>query len=370
MSEIDYYEEVRQKLRLGKLAVPKHEKVIEVFKILWNKEDIRLLFHFDRAGKLLTAVKLAKRAGLEKSKVKEILKRLAAKGTIIKVGNSYGLLPLVPGIFELYFLTCGDTEENMKKVAKLLRTVFDTILPPMFFILKNPLFRPKLPYEAKEKLIQINKGIETSKQVYPYELVEELINRNDYFVGLRCQCRQVGELAEEPCEKTPSELGCLACGLIAKQLTSMGIGKELTKEEAIDLIKRAEKAGLVHCGANSSGFETHILICNCCECHCGMLRPTAQHGVPGVQRSNFFPKINPDLCVCCETCAKKCPMTAIFHQWPFEADSSDERMIILEKCLGCGVCAVNCPKNAIKMERVRDENPPKQFALNINIFNP
>ena len=151
---------------------------------------------------------------------------------------------------------------------------------------------------------------------------------------------------------------------------SMGIGKPLTKEEAIDYVKRAEKAGLVHCGANSSGFETNTLICNCCECHCGLLRPTAQHGVPGIQRSNFFPKINPELCVCCETCAKKCPMNAIFHHWPFEADSSDEKMVVIEKCIGCGVCAVNCAKGGIKMERVREENPPKRFPINLNIFNP
>ncbi len=370
MTAIDYYEEVRQKLRLGKLAVPKHEAVMEVFRILWNEEDIKLLYHFDPPGKLLSAVKLAKRSGLEKSKVKEIVNRLANKGTIIKIGNSFGLLPLLPGIFELYFLTNKDTKENMTKISKLLRTSFDTVLPPMFYMIQNPLFRPKLPYDAKEKLIHIDESIEAGKQVYPYELVEELINRNEKFVGLRCQCRQVGELAGEPCEKTPSELGCLACGLVAEQLTSMGIGKELSKEEAIDLIKRAEKAGLVHCGANSQGIETNLLICNCCECHCGMLRPTAQYGVPGIQRSNFFPIIDPNLCILCETCAKKCPMHAIFHQWPFEADSSDERMLILDKCIGCGVCAANCPQNAIKMEKVRDENPPNKFPLNINIFSP
>ncbi len=370
MTEIDYYEEVRQRLRLGKLAVPKHKKIIEFFKIIWNEEDIKLLSHFDGPGKLLTAVKLSKRTGMEKSRIKEILDRLFKKGTIIKIGNSYGLLPLLPGIFELYFLTGGDTEENMIKVAKLLRSAFDSILPPMFFVLQNPLFRPKLPYAAKEKLIKIDETVEAGKEVYPYELVEEIINRNDYFVGLRCQCRQVGELAEEPCEKAPSELGCLACGIVAKQLTSLGIGKPLSKEQAIDLIKKAEKAGLVHCGANSSGLETHILICNCCNCHCGMLEPTAKHGVPGIQRSNFFPKIDNTLCMLCETCAKKCPMTAIFHRWPFESDSSDERMIVLDKCIGCGICAANCPNNAIKLEKIRDSDPPTQFAININIFSP
>ena len=58
MTEIDYYEEVRQKLRLGKLAVPKHEKVIEVFKILWNEEDIKLLSYFEPPGKLLSGALL------------------------------------------------------------------------------------------------------------------------------------------------------------------------------------------------------------------------------------------------------------------------------------------------------------------------
>ena len=42
MSEIDYYEKVRQKLTLGPIFAPKHEKTIKIMKILWNKEEIEI----------------------------------------------------------------------------------------------------------------------------------------------------------------------------------------------------------------------------------------------------------------------------------------------------------------------------------------
>jgi len=45
-------------------------------------------------------------------------------------------------------------------------------------------------------------------------------------------------------------------------------------------------------------------------------------------------------------------MKAIYHKWPDNPDSSDEKMIVLEnKCIGCGVCAHHCPENAIHLER-------------------
>ncbi|MHA1275691.1 MAG: ATP-binding protein [Candidatus Helarchaeota archaeon] len=77
-----------------------------------------------------------------------------------------------------------------------------------------------------------------------------------------------------------------------------------------------------------------------------------------------MPRINNNYCIKCEICLKKCPMGAILHQWPNEADASDEQMIIREElCIGCGVCASNCPKNAILMEKVRNVVPPKHFMI-------
>ncbi len=356
MTEVDYYDIVRNKLRAGPIGAPKHKKVLEFLRIIWTEEEAKVLSHMEGVRKLTTPRKLAKIAGMEKEKVKEILNNCARKGTILKVGNSFGLLPLAPGIFELYYLTAKDTEENLKKGAKVFREIIDQVLPSMFLSAKVEVFRPKLPYEAREKIINIDETIKPESQILPYELVEEMINQNDYWAALPCQCRLIGEYEGDLCKVAPKDVGCFVAGIIAKQLVDMGIGRKLSKEEAIDYLKKAEKAGLVHNGGNISGPQSNMLICNCCSCHCGGLYPAAKYGVPVVKQSNFQPQINNELCVKCGTCVKKCPMNAIFHKFPIEEDLSDEKIIIkYDICIGCGVCAVNCTKNAIIMEKVRDD---------------
>ncbi|TFF87445.1 MAG: 4Fe-4S dicluster domain-containing protein, partial [Promethearchaeota archaeon] len=350
MSDTDYYEKVRQKLSVAGHGAPKHKKVIEFLKVIWTEEEAELLSKMDGVAKLTTARKLSKKTGIDKKTVKRVLNSAADKGTILKIGSQYSLLPFVPGIFELYYLTHSDTEENLRKGAIIFKDIIDKVLPGFMVSEKNALFWPKLPLDAKEKIIEINESIETGSQVLAFESVEEMINRSDYYAKLPCQCRMVGEYSGNPCKIAPRDIGCFVTGAVARHFVAMGIGEELTKEESIDYLKRAEKAGLVHNGGNLSGGATHFLICNCCPCHCGALKPQSKYNTKAIRKSNFRPIIDEELCVACDTCLKKCPMNAIFHRWPLNEDSSDEKIIIREDlCIGCGVCAANCPKDAIKM---------------------
>lgn len=374
MAEVDYYEKMRQKLNTVKgFGAPKHKKIMEFLRIIWTEEEAKLLINLEGIGKFEGAGQIAKKAGMPEAKAEALLDAAAAKGTIVKFGGQYGLIPFVPGIFEFYYLKLGDTEENHKKAAKVLREIIDKVIPGMTANKKLGLLTPKLPIDAREKLIQINKSIEKNSEVLPHELVEEVINRNEYFTALPCQCRLIGEYAGEPCKLTKAgEFGCLACGMTAQALAAMGIGRSITKEEAIAHVRGAEKAGLIHNGPNTSGSQAYVLICNCCPCHCGLLSSTVKHGVPaGVTASNYRPVVNNELCTKCEICIKKCPMEAIFHRWPVNADSSDERIVpFLNKCMGCGVCASNCPENAILMEKFKFDMPPELSGANFNLVGP
>lgn len=365
MTEIDHYESVRQKMRLGPLGTPKHKKVLEILKVLWNQEEIELLDHFDGAFQFLSAVKMAKKSGIEKAKVKEILKRLAKRGTILRIGNTYCLLTMAPGIFEHYILTRGDTKENLQRMYEFFRWAMLEILPPMFNAIEPSITIPKLPIDAEEKMIIVDESIPiVDQKILPGELVLEMIDKNDYFAKLECQCRLIGKETGDPC-KIPDELGCFLCGLFAKMLVNSGHAEEIpSKEAAIQYVKDCEKVGLVHMGIPSGGPETLTFICNCCSCHCVMLSGIAKIGGGKYGRSNFEPRMVPELCIKCDTCMKKCPMGAIIHKYPLGSDPAEEKMVILtHKCIGCGVCAANCPKEAIKLLKVRTEGPPPSFQL-------
>ncbi|MFX1390837.1 MAG: ATP-binding protein [Promethearchaeota archaeon] len=365
MPEHEYYEIVRQKLKLGPFFTPKHELVFKMMKILWNEEEIKMLSYFDSADKLISLKKLEQKSNIPKNEIKKILVRSVKNGTIIKIRNNYGLKPITPGVFEKYYITRKDSKENQIKLAKLFSKYHDEIISLQFIESNVKMFRPLLPYGAREKLIRVDEAVEVPKsQVLPYELVEFLINKNDIFVTVPCYCRLVGEYSGNPCKVAPKELGCLYAGYAAQYFIDTGVGRQITKEEAIELIKKAEEAGLVHTTMADNSAACSLFICNCCSCHCVLLHPTKQHRLRTVSKSNFFPKIDKKLCISCETCLEKCQMSAIFHHWPNESDLSDEYMIVWEEyCIGCGVCASNCNQNAIKMIKIRDDDYSKMIKF-------
>ncbi|HUY00131.1 MAG TPA: 4Fe-4S dicluster domain-containing protein [Candidatus Deferrimicrobium sp.] len=359
--ETDYYEIVRQKLKVGPIAAPKHEKVYELMKVFWDEDTIKLLSHFPNAGQEISVDELAEKSGLEQKEIKKILKKAVERRTLAKIGaKSYTLHPLLPGVFEPYFISRKDTEENLKKAAKIYR-----------YMIKNAnefeinqdfqLLNPILPFEATEKLIIIDETVDTKSKVLPFEVVEEMINKNEYFSVTPCQCRLVAKLSGEPCEIAADDLGCLQVGPSAQAIVSLGFGRALTKEEAIEFLKKTEKAGLIHNAEIESG--DHGFICNCCSCHCGVVSSRKNFQLNIQKPSNYKPQHNPEICVKCKICVKKCPMEAIFYQ---EAD--DKIVINLDLCIGCGVCAANCKKNALLMKKVSNEIPDKEHKFGNKTF--
>ena len=361
MSDVDIYEQIRQKLDVQGQGAPKHKAVLDFLKVIWTKGEVELLLNFDGVGKFVSASKIAKKSRIEKKKVKDILNKLSDKGTILKMANQYTLIPFAPGIFEFYFVAQNDTKENFKKASILMEKIIDEVMPGLSLSANFGIFRPKLPLN-EEKIINIDESINSESQVLPWEKVEEMLNYSDIYAKIPCQCRLVGEYVGDPCKIAPEGVGCFVTGMVAEYLIKIGHGTQLTKEEAIDYLKKAEKAGLVHNGTNVSNDLTNLLICNCCPCHCGGLKSQAKHKFGIVNKSNFEPRIDHDLCVLCETCVKKCPMNAIFHIY-----STEEKIkITTDYCIGCGICAVNCAKNAIKMVKVRNETAPESIGVGID----
>lgn len=353
-TELNYYDIVREKLAIGPLFASKHEKIFTVLKAFWDEEVIKVLSHFPSVGGVISLDELKIATGLEKKEIRRILKKAVKKKTIFKKGNKYGLSPLVPGVFEAYFIAREDTEENLLKVAEAFRYLIKnfTEFKPAMIREDFEMFRPLLPIEAKEKYIEVDEEVKHESQVLPYELVESLINENEFFAVVPCQCRYIGELTGEPCSCAPSEMGCFITGRPAQGIATFGYGKSLTKEEAIDYLKKTEKAGLIHCTSDSKGWEHLMFICNCCPCHCGIFSPM-QLGFKTLVPSNFQPKVDKSDCTYCGFCATKCPRDAIM------VDKAEEKIEIdLERCIGCGLCASNCPRNDIKMEKVQNRVPP------------
>jgi hypothetical protein len=121
------------------------------------------------------------------------------------------------------------------------------------------------------------------------------------------------------------------------------VGRVIGKEEAYDVLRKSEAAGLVHLTWNvESG---HYFICNCCGCCCGVLRSINELGMSDVVNSNYYAQIDPDRCIACGVCKdERCQVSAIEAR-------QDVYGVIRERCIGCGLCISACPSEAIQLVR-------------------
>lgn len=121
--------------------------------------------------------------------------------------------------------------------------------------------------------------------------------------------------------------------------------KPWQKEEALEILNLAEKAGLVHCTNNRQDID---FLCNCCACHCVILKNAKAYPKPGLAvNSGFQPVWQAGRCTACETCIERCPMDAL------QMETEALPQLNLDLCIGCGVCATGCPVEAIEMDQRR-----------------
>ena len=116
-----------------------------------------------------------------------------------------------------------------------------------------------------------------------------------------------------------------------------GHSEEIDKERAKEIVREADKAGLMHT-VNPNG------ICNCCGDCCYLFRSQKKRGSQG-----FWPaakhviSLNREACILCGKCTKRCHFGVL--------EKKDQELIVHEeKCVGCGICATACPKQALKMK--------------------
>lgn len=109
------------------------------------------------------------------------------------------------------------------------------------------------------RTIPVDRSLGTHHKVMTYEHAEELVKSQKRFLVAPCICRREATIMGKGCDK-PEET-CLVFGLGADYYRQNGIGRTIDKEEALDILKRADKAGLVLQPGNAKKI---VNIC-CCQ---------------------------------------------------------------------------------------------------------
>jgi len=185
-------------------------------------------------------------------------------------------------------------------------------------------------------------------RVSDYDSVRKLVeNAPGPLSVANCICRQTMEILGGHCAKTDLMDTCLMLGPDhARHYVDMGIGRYITKEEALEILGKAQNAGLIIQPENSQRPEA---ICCCCGDCCVLLKPLKNHPRPvELYVTNYYVEFTAELCNGCGECIEKCQMDARIM-----VDGIAE--LNPDRCIGCGNCVVICPSDANRLIKKEDE---------------
>lgn len=130
------------------------------------------------------------------------------------------------------------------------------------------------------------------------------------YAASMCSCRasraKMGEGSGDDAEDW-----CIAVGDMADYVVETERGRYITKEEALDIFRRAEKNGYVHQITNIDGEQKIFAICNCNVNICNALRTSQLFNTPNMSRSAYVAHVDKNKCVACGQCVEVCPAGAI-----------------------------------------------------------
>ncbi|MCG6534067.1 MAG: 4Fe-4S binding protein [Syntrophales bacterium LBB04] len=329
----DLYEKLAEHLDNLPAGFPKTESGVErrILRRLFTTEDAELALH-------LTVIPeeprvIAHRAKIPVEEARRRLEGMEKKGLILGIRREGEPLRYMAQQFVV-----GFWEAQVNNLNRELVEDFEEYLPSLF----NPDSWRKTP---QIRTIPVNKSISVQNEIMPYERAEELVRAKESFAVSNCICRQEQHIVGKGCNK-PLE-SCLTLGIAAEAVVRTGRGRAISREEALEILHRAEKTGLVLQPANA---KDALFICTCCGCCCGVLRSLKRDPKPAsLVSSPFLARLNTDTCKGCGACVKRCQMEAI-HM------NDDKAVLNLDRCIGCGLCVSTCPTNSLSLARKAEQS--------------
>lgn len=135
---------------------------------------------------------------------------------------------------------------------------------------------------------------------------------------------------------------CISISTALNTPYDRGLGTPVSTDEAVEILKKAEKEGLVHSAEAGA-------ICNCCACCCYPTRASLDLGLKGKWPVvSYVVEMDEEKCVNCGLCVKRC------HFGVFARDAGKITMDA-DKCWGCGLCVSTCPKKALSLRKLAAE---------------
>jgi len=291
---------------------------------------------------------IAERLDMDEPGLTPILERMSSKGLIFsrhKGGQDlYMAAQFIIGIWEYH----------VNSLDKALIEDVNEYLP--YFM--NTVWKKSKTKQLR--VIPVSKSISAEMNIMPYEQAENIIQKQSKIVIAPCICRKEHAMMDKGCNRLLE--ACLIFGSGAYYYEKNGLGRSISRESALKILKNGIEDGLVLQPGNS---QKPTNICMCCGCCCQILKNLKTLKSPAkAVCSSYYAVINEEECTLCGTCEDRCQIDAI-------TVDEDTALIDNDRCIGCGICVVSCDFDAIHMKE-KDEAerwipPENTFKTYINI---
>lgn len=219
-------------------------------------------------------------------------------------------LPLfVPGSAELFNMEEGPNGNQRLKDHPELASFFER----MTFIPLDGLTHLVPPGGAGigMHVIPVEKAIQMENQSVDLEHLSYWLKKYEGHIGVgQCSCRKSRAVLGEGCGDDEMNW-CIGVGDFADYCRETGKGHDITYEEAMEILQKAEDNGFVHQITNIDGENKIFGICNCNVNICNGLRTSQLFNTPNMSRSAYTAKVEKDKCVACGKCVEYCPAGAV-----------------------------------------------------------
>jgi len=333
----DIYESLRERLDMFPQGFPKTKSRVEleILKSLFTAEEAEIMLSLRPYPEPAAAV--AERMGRGETEMADMLYKMSKKGLIlrgtIQEQTFYFMAPWMVGIWE--FQLSNLNQDNIPLYEKF----FEEGMVP----------ERRRTQTAGFRVIPIERELKDTTLIQPFEKVSEIIESSRRFAVADCICRKEAAMMGHGCGKLME--ACMTFDLAADYYIENRLGREISKQEAHEILLKAEESGLVHHSSNHKGSK--MFICNCCGCCCKALAHLNKYDNPAaIAHSNYYAVVDADTCSACETCVDRCQVNAIRME-------DDVSVIAKDRCIGCGLCASSCPTESITMV----QKQPKDMSV-------
>jgi len=370
MSEQEVYQRLINRLKQDWWDLPEADELMPLVMATCSPEEASLLVDMPTSAKNLE--ELATMKQMDPSELGQQLDILAKKGVVFRTVKDEAIRYRLNDSFFIFLRSAFWTGQNnvrSKAMAPLVNKYY-----------YHGLFdQSDLTHLKGLRVLPIQEVIESTHQILPYEEVVKVLDSVNYFTVSTCPCRHRKNIdPDSPNCEYPAEV-CLHFDRLGHYIVENGMGREITRQETEEILRQCAEVGLVHAVSNQQeGIDT---ICNCCQCCCIFLEAfhKLKHSM-SLSPSSYQVRNNPETCIGCGLCVKRCPMEAMQLEDSPETKGRITKMaaknknggvelknktgkvsaVNLDLCIGCGVCAYKCPTQSLMLEQCEViQEPPK-----------